>query len=59
MKLRVKVIDKVRKFVNKIRHLTILYNAFCNYYKVINKDYHKPDLDVIIHSIFLILKKFI
>ncbi len=61
MKLRVKVIDKVRKFVNKIHHLTVFSNALRNYCKVINKNYHKPDFNIITqqNSIFLILEKFI
>ncbi len=60
MQLRVRIIDKVKIFVNKIHHSTVLCNAFRSYCKVIKKDYLKPDLDVAIrwNSIFLMLEKF-
>src|SRR6266540_990804 len=44
MQLRVKIIDKVRTFVNKIRHFTVFCDALCSYCKVIKKDYLNPDL---------------
>ena len=58
MQLRVRIIDKVRIFVNKIHHSTVLYDALRSYYKVIKKDYLKPDLDVATkwNSTFLILE---
>src|SRR6266511_4929301 len=60
MQLRVRIIDKVRTFVNKIRHSTILCDALCSYCKVIKKDYLKPDLNIATrwNSIFLMLEKF-
>src|SRR5438105_11110905 len=47
MELKVSVIDKIRKFVNKIRNSTIFYDQLRSYYKEIKKGYCKPDLDVI------------
>ena len=60
MQLRVRIIDKVRTFVNKIRHSTVLCDALRSYCKVIKKDYLKPDLDVATrwNSTFLMLEKF-
>ncbi len=60
MQLRVRIIDKVRTFVNKIRHSTVLCDALRSYCKVIKKDYLKPDLDIATrwNSIFLMLEKF-
>src|SRR6266498_5375579 len=60
MQLRVRIIDKVRIFVNKIHHSTVLYDALHSYCKVIKKDYLKPDLDVATkwNSTFLMLEKF-
>ena len=60
MQLRVRMINKIRIFVNKICHFTILYDTFCSYYKVIKKDYLKPDLDVATrwNNTFLMLEKF-
>src|SRR6266498_746985 len=60
MRLKVRIIDKIRIFVNKIYHFTILCDAFRNYCKVIKKDYLKPDLDIITrwNSTFLMLEKF-
>ena len=60
MQLRTEIIDKVRTFVNKIRHSTILCDALRSYCKVIKKDYLKPDLDVATrwNSTFLMLEKF-
>src|SRR6266542_5025358 len=60
MQLRVRIIDKIRTFVNKIRHSTILCDALRSYYKVIKKDYFKSDLNVAIrwNSTFLMLEKF-
>ncbi len=60
MQLRVRIINKVRTFVNKICHFTILCDALCSYCKVIKKDYLKPDLDITTrwNSIFLMLEKF-
>src|SRR6266542_5913502 len=60
MQLRVRIIDKVKTFVNKIHHFTVLCDALCSYCKVIKKDYLKPDLNVSTrwNSTFLILEKF-
>ncbi len=60
MQLRIRIIDKVRTFVNKICHSTVLCDAFRSYCKVIKKDYLKPDLDVATrwNSTFLMLEKF-
>ncbi len=60
MQLRVRIIDKVRIFVNKICYFTVLCDTLRSYCKVIKKDYLKPDLDVATrwNSIFLILEKF-
>ena len=60
MQLRIRIIDKVRTFVNKIRYSTILCDALRSYCKIIKKDYLKPDFDVATrwNSIFLILEKF-
>ncbi len=60
MQLRVRIIDKVKIFVNKICHFTVLCDALCSYCKIIKKDYLKPDLDIATrwNSIFLILEKF-
>src|SRR6266498_4960049 len=46
MQLRVRIIDKVRIFINKICYFIIFCNAFRSYCKIIKKDYFKPDLDV-------------
>jgi len=45
IQLKVRIIDKVKTFINKIHYFTILYNALCSYCKVIKKDYLKPDFD--------------
>src|SRR6266498_984573 len=60
MQLRVRIIDKVRIFINKIRHFTVFYDAFHNYCKIIKKDYLKLDLDIATrwNSTFLMLEKF-
>ena len=46
MQLRVRIINKIRTFVNKICHSTVLCDALHSYCKVIKKDYLKPDLDI-------------
>src|SRR6266508_3152606 len=60
MQLRIRIIDKVKIFVNKIRHFTVLCDALRSYCKVIKKDYLKPDLNVATrwNSSFLMLEKF-
>src|SRR6266540_1584307 len=60
MQLRVRIIDKVKTFVNKIHHSTVLCDALRSYCKVIKKDYLKPDLDIAIrwNNTFLMLEKF-
>src|SRR6266498_4978565 len=60
MQLRVRIIDKVRIFVNKIHHFTVLCDAFRSYCKVIKKDYLKSDFNIVTrwNSIFLMLEKF-
>ncbi len=60
MQLRIRIIDKVRTFINKIHHFIVLCDALRSYCKVIKKDYLKPDLDIVTrwNSTFLILEKF-
>ena len=47
MQLKVDIINKVRTFINKIRHSTVFCDSLRSYCKVIKKDYLKPDLDVV------------
>ena len=47
MQLKIDVIDKVRTFINKIRHFTVFCDSLRSYCKVIKKDYLKPDLDIV------------
>ncbi len=48
MQLRVRIIDKIRTFINKIHHFIVLYNALHSYYKIIKKDYLKSDFNIVI-----------
>src|SRR6185369_12082256 len=60
MELRAPIIDKVRKFVNKIRNSTKFCDELRDYCKEMKKNYCKPDLDVATrwNSTFLMLEKF-
>ena len=61
MELKVEIISKVRLFVNKIRHSTLLCDSIRNFCTIIKKNYLKLEIDVCTrwNSTFLMLEKLV